>query len=89
MTRVPKATSATVGAITPTCGAMLVCPRGPQNSPMSSQRPAVGLRLHTPQKAAGTRTLPPMSEPRPRGEAPAATNAASPPEEPPGVRLAE
>src|SRR5207302_800739 len=41
---------------------------------------------NTPQKNAGTRIEPPMSEPTPNGEAPDPTAAASPPEEPPAVR---
>ena len=40
----------------------------------------------TPLKNAGTRMLPPMSEPRPTGEPPDPTAAPSPPEEPPAVR---
>lgn len=38
-----------------------------------------------PQKAEGKRMLPPMSEPKPRGEPPAPMRAPSPPEEPPGL----
>jgi hypothetical protein len=45
------------------------------------------LELHlnptTPQKAGGIRTLPPISEPIPKGTHLAATKEASPPEEPP------
>src|SRR5690606_35944577 len=40
----------------------------------------------TPQKAAGRRTDPPVSLPRARGTAPAATAAADPPDEPPATR---
>lgn len=41
----------------------------------------------TPQKAAGWRMDPPVSLPRAKGASPAATQAALPPEEPPGTRL--
>ena len=41
-----------------------------------------------PQKAAGTRRPPPVSLPSPNGEPPAAIRAASPPQLPPGERLA-
>ena len=41
----------------------------------------------TPQRAAGWRIEPPVSEPRASGAIPAATAAAEPPEEPPGTRL--
>ena len=40
-----------------------------------------------PQKLAGTRTDPPPSLPRPASEHPAAIAAASPPLEPPAVRV--
>ena len=40
----------------------------------------------TPQKLAGWRTEPPVSEPSAAGTTPAATSAAEPPEEPPGTR---
>ena len=39
-----------------------------------------------PQKLAGCRTEPPVSEPSAAGTTPAATSAADPPEEPPGTR---
>jgi hypothetical protein len=39
-----------------------------------------------PEYAAGLRMLPPMSVPIPRHDMPAAMAAASPPDEPPGVR---
>jgi hypothetical protein len=42
----------------------------------------------TPQKNAGMRMDPPMSAPSPTGEAPAPTIAPSPPELPPGMRVA-
>ena len=49
-------------------------------------RPQVGLKPQQPLNRAGARTLPPISEPRPSGEPPAATRTPSPPEEPPGTR---
>ena len=49
--------------------------------------PQVGLCEKTPQKWAGTRREPPMSEPISSGVTPAARAAAAPPEEPPGVRV--
>jgi len=49
-------------------------------------RPGVGLRPAMPQKCAGMRMEPPPSLPIPPGEQKAAMAAASPPEEPPGVR---
>jgi hypothetical protein len=49
-------------------------------------RPAVGRIEAMPQKAAGMRSEPPMSLPRPSGEAPAAISAASPPLLPPQDR---
>src|SRR5919204_3831080 len=39
-----------------------------------------------PQKLAGWRTEPPVSEPSAAGTTPAATSAAEPPDEPPGTR---
>ena len=48
-------------------------------------RPKLGFRPTLPQKAAGMRTLPAPSVPMPIGPMPAATAAAAPPEEPPGV----
>src|SRR5207247_7112308 len=56
-------------------------------SPQRLTRPYVGLMPTTPQKAAGCRTEPPVSEPRAAGTAPAATSAAEPPDEPPGTRV--
>ena len=54
--------------------------------PAFESRPDEGFKPHTPQSCAGTRMLPPMSVPRPSGEAPAASSAPSPPLLPPGVR---
>ena len=49
-------------------------------------RPQVGLWLKTPLKLAGTRREPPMSDPISSGVTRAASAAAAPPDEPPGVR---
>ena len=54
--------------------------------PRNEDRREPGLKPQIPQKAAGTRTLPPMSAPIPRTEPPAAMSAASPPEDPPLVQ---
>ena len=53
--------------------------------PVSGIRPSVGLKPTTPQKAAGIRIEPPTSLPTSTGDSPAATAAADPPDEPPGV----
>ena len=55
-------------------------------NPYLDTRPYVGFRPTTPQRAAGWRIDPPVSEPRLIGARSAATAAAEPPEEPPGVR---
>src|SRR5439155_10662011 len=49
-------------------------------------RPRDGLSPKSPQHEAGMRIEPPPSEAWARGSAPAATAAAAPPDEPPGVR---
>src|SRR6516164_833719 len=49
-------------------------------------RPRVALSPTRPQNDAGMRVDPPPSEDMPIGSMPAATAAAEPPEEPPGVR---
>ncbi len=49
-------------------------------------RPRCGLRPTSPQQAAGIRIEPPPSLPWAIGTMPAATAAAAPPDEPPGVR---
>src|SRR5204863_389303 len=49
-------------------------------------QPGLGRRPTTLQKLAGLRRLPPRSEPSANGSIPAATAAAAPPLEPPGVR---
>src|SRR5438093_6864412 len=50
-------------------------------------RPKVGLRPTSPQKLAGMRIEPAPSEPSANGASPAATAAAPPPVDPPGVRV--
>src|SRR5947209_13636701 len=50
-------------------------------------RPRVGFIPTSPQAAAGMRIDPPPSDPVANGTSPAATAAAEPPEDPPGVRL--
>ena len=55
--------------------------RGP-----AATRPGAGLIPTTPQKLAGIRRLPPMSEPVASHTWPAASATAEPPEEPPGAR---
>ena len=54
--------------------------------PARETRPWVGRMPKTPQNDAGTRTDPPVSPPSPNSAWPAATAAAEPEEEPPGVR---
>ena len=49
--------------------------------------PADGLREAMPQQLAGLRNEPPMSLPSPTGDIPDASAAASPPEDPPAVRI--
>src|SRR5690606_34813384 len=55
-------------------------------SPYRETRPYVGFRPTMPQSAAGCRMEPPVSDPRAAGTSRAATAAADPPLEPPGVR---
>src|SRR5215813_7663438 len=55
--------------------------------PRIGTRPRVGLWPNTPQKCAGTRMEPPISEPIERAPKPAARAAADPPDDPPGERL--
>src|SRR6266536_4204023 len=54
--------------------------------PVSGTIPALGFSPYTPQKVAGIRIEPTRSEPYSRKVIPAATAAAAPPEEPPGVQ---
>ena len=53
---------------------------------VKGMRPKLGFNPTMPQKEAGMRTEPPMSEPSASGTEPLATAAPEPPEEPPGVR---
>src|SRR5699024_1718918 len=55
------------------------------NSGPQGVRPRPGLRPNRPQQAAGMRMLPPPSLAPANGTTPAATSAADPPDEPPGV----
>src|SRR5215470_17053894 len=56
------------------------------NAPRCGTRSRLGLWENTPQKCAGARSEPPMSEPNSSGTNPAASAAAEPPDDPPGVR---
>ena len=49
-------------------------------------RPRLGFNPKSPQHADGMRSEPPPSDPWASGTIPAATAAAAPPDEPPGVR---
>jgi hypothetical protein len=62
-------------------------PGAPGMWPRCGTRPWLGLWPNTPQQCAGTRIDPPMSLPSSRLVKPAATAAAEPPDEPPGVRV--
>ncbi|MNE58613.1 hypothetical protein D3C80_1536540 [compost metagenome] len=55
-------------------------------TPLRLTRPNVGLSPNTPQQQAGTRTEPPVSVPKLKSARPAATAAAEPLDEPPGMR---
>ena len=54
--------------------------------PQREQRPYVGLHPTMPQNEAGVRIEPPVSDPVAAMHSPAATAAAEPPEDPPGIR---
>src|SRR5512137_1864341 len=54
-------------------------------SPYLDTRPYVGFRPTMPQKEAGHRTDPPVSDPKEHGASPPATAAALPPLDPPGT----
>ena len=56
------------------------------NTSRLSIRPSVGLKPTIPQKAAGARIEPPVSEPIAQGARPAATATADPEEDPPEMR---
>src|SRR5919197_1145473 len=76
------ATAATVRAIGPTVSKLGQSGK----TPSVETRPQLGFRPTTPQHAAGSRTEPPVSVPRPRSQSPAASAAALPPDEPPAIR---
>ena len=81
-----SARSSTRRASGPICQMESSSPPGGRKWPVRGVRPVVGLIPAMPQKCAGRRMLPPASLPRPRGDMPEAMAAASPPDEPPGVR---
>ncbi len=56
-------------------------------TPRRLTRPKVGLRPKIPQHAAGMRIEPPVSVPIAKSARPAATAAADPLEDPPGIRV--
>src|SRR2546423_3030329 len=56
------------------------------NCPEPGMRPGVGFNPAIPQKCAGIRIDPPISDPTPAAEHPEAIAAASPPDDPPGTR---
>ena len=79
--RARVAVSATVRVSTPSQTRKLCPSSGPTDT-----RPRAGLRPTSPQQEAGIRIEPPPSLPCATGTIPAATAAAAPPLEPPGVR---
>ena len=64
----------------------MALPPAAGNCPVPGTRPPEGLCPNTPLKKAGMRMEPPMSEPRPKGDAPEPTIAPSPPLLPPTMR---
>jgi hypothetical protein len=83
MTASRIAASSTVRAIGPTWSRV----RASGITPAAETRPKVGFRPTHPQKLAGTRMLPPVSEPIVAAARWAAVAAAAPPDEPPGIRV--
>ncbi len=77
-----SALSATVRASAP----KVASPSQPSPSGCDETRPRVGFMPTSPQQAAGIRIEPPPSDAPAAGTRPAATAAAEPPDEPPGVR---
>ncbi len=77
-----KALSPTVRASAPNT----LNPSHPSRAGWVETRPRLGFIPTRPQHAAGIRIDPPPSDPVAHGTMPAATAAAEPPEEPPGVR---
>jgi hypothetical protein len=82
MIRVRSAASSTVRVSGPTVSSE----KESGIAPARETRPYVGLIAEVPQKAAGRRMEPPVSEPRPAKLARAATEAPAPDDEPPGMR---
>ena len=78
-----SALSATVLASAPNT----LNPSQPSPNGWVDTRPRLGFIPTSPQHAAGIRIDPPPSDPVAHGTMPAATAAAEPPEEPPGVRV--
>ncbi len=78
-----SALSATVRA----SGPHVLKPSQCSRAGIDDTRPRVGFIPANPQHAAGIRIEPPPSDPVAHGTIPAATAAAEPPDEPPGVRL--
>jgi hypothetical protein len=60
---------------------------GRSGAPANGTRPEVGRSAATPLATAGTRSDPPRSLPSASGAMPVATATASPPLDPPGVRV--
>src|ERR1700729_410940 len=79
-----RRTSATDRAIGPATAIPATASEG--RCPTSEIRPGVGFNPAMPQKGGGRRIDPPPSLPTPPGEQPLAMAAASPPDDPPGVR---
>src|SRR2546428_12799116 len=79
--------SATVRAIAPTTPIRANGPTELGKCPVAGMRPGVGFRPQIPLKCAGTRIDPPPSLPTPADDIPDAIAAASPPLDPPGVRV--
>ena len=79
-TFISSAASATLIVCGPRCATVPIGESG-----YAGTRPKLGFRPKLPQKPAGMRTLPAPSVPTESGPMPAATAAAVPPDEPPGV----
>jgi hypothetical protein len=76
------AQQATLGAIAPIESRLV----DSGSAPCVGTRLAVGLKPTRPHSAAGMRSEPPVSEPRPASAMPSATDTAAPEDEPPGMR---
>src|SRR5688572_14356463 len=73
-------------AIVRASGPIVVIDPAAGSKPSPETNPRVGRNPYTPQSEAGKRTEPSASLPSAIGTRPAATAAAEPPDEPPGVR---